>query len=262
MIEQNDKITIFHLYRKDGTALFLHPFDSLEKLIQVLKKSKIVGKYGTEPRVESLTLFRNDLYRLIEDAVRSWVAEKRFIPRFIVAAGLFLCTYLFLAFVIRDPIPMVDEIIIGIVVAFVGYFLISRRDQRSNLALKKRVELRTSVDRIVFSEDRFVRRVEEALQQHDTASKEKLLKELVIGDIENQFEIDDENEAKQLISYLEKRFSTREYRRQERILSRARDKRQEQRQLEMLSRWSESKKIDLSLFAVYRRVKRSYQNVR
>jgi hypothetical protein len=261
-MEQNDKLTIFHLYRKDGTALFLHPFDSLEKLVQVLKKANIVGKYGTEPRVESLTLFRNDLYRLIEEAVRSWVAEKRFIPRFIVSAVVFLVAYLFMSFIIRDPIPMVDEILVGAGVAFATYFLISRRDQRSNMALRKRVELRTSVDRIVFSEDRFLRQIEEVLQQHDTAPKESLLEELVVNDMETRFDISDEEEAKQLIRYFEKRFNTREYRKPERLLSRTRDKRREKKNLELLSRWSESKKIDLSLFTVYRRVKRSYTNVK
>ena len=161
-MEQKDKVTIFHLYRHDGTALFLHPFENLDKLVSVLQKNGIEGKYGKEPRVESLTLFRNDLYRLIEDAVKSWVSEKRFIPRFLASAVVFLLTYLFMSIVIRDPLPLVDEILIGLAAAFVTYFLMSRRDQRSNSALKKRVELRTAVDRIVFKQDPFVKEIEDA----------------------------------------------------------------------------------------------------
>jgi hypothetical protein len=261
-MEVDEKITIFHLYRKDGTALFLHPFDSLEKLIQILKRTRIVGKYGTEPRVESLTLFRNDLYRLIEEAVRSWVAERRFIPRFIISAGVFLLAYLFLSFVVRDPLPLVDEILIGVAASVGAYILMSRRDQRSNPALEKRAELKAAVDRIVFSEDAFVRQVEELLQQHDTEPKERLFAELLDRERERLLDIADESVAQELLSYLEKRFNTKEYRKQERLLSRLQDRNENGRHLESLSKWSEAKKIDLSLFTVYRRVKRSCGSVK
>ncbi len=261
-MEQNEKVTIFHLYRHDGTALFLHPFDGFDKLIQILRRCKIEGKYGAEPRVESLTLFRNDLYRMIEDAVRAWVAEKRFIPRFLISAGVFLVSYLFFSVVIRDPVPLVDEVLLGVGAAFGTYFLLSRRDQKSNLALRMRVDLRTAVDRIVFSPDRFVRQVEEALQRHDAESREQLIADMMSSDIEKRFEIEDEREAKQLIGYLEKRFSTREYRKQAKLLTRATDRAAGRQSVETLKRWSESKKIDLSLFAVYRRMKKSCKGVR
>ncbi|MEE8440203.1 MAG: hypothetical protein V3S41_00660, partial [Spirochaetia bacterium] len=69
MSKRKDTVHIFHLYRKDGTAVFLHPFRNSDRLFQVLERSEISGHYGTEPRVESLTLFRNELYRLVENEV-------------------------------------------------------------------------------------------------------------------------------------------------------------------------------------------------
>ena len=72
----------------------------------------------------------------------------------------------------------------------------------------------------------------------------------------------DEREVKQFIGYLEKRFSTREYRKQAKLLTRASDRSSGGRSVESLRRWSDSKKIDLSLFAVYRRIKKSYKSVR
>ena len=257
-MEQREKVTIFHLYRKDGTALFLHPFDSLEKLLAVLRRSDIVGKYGAEPRVESLTLFRNDLYRMLEEAVRNWIAEARFIPRFILSAGAFLVTYIFMAFVIRDPIPLIDEILVGAGVSVACYFLLSRKDQRSNMALKKRADLRAAVDRILFQEDSFVREIEVALQKRDSETREKVLEEMLSG-IESGFSIADESDARQLVSYLERRFNSREYKKQERLLARAHDSDSKDRDVAALNRWVETKKIDLSLFSVYRRVKKSSQ---
>ena len=261
MTETQDTTAIFHLYRKDGTALFLHPFESLDKLVSVLRRGEVVGKYGKEPRVESLTLFRNDLYRMIEAAVKSWVLEVRFIPRFLSSAAVFLLAYLFLSFVIRDPVPLIDEILIGGALSIVTYYLLSRRDQRSNLALKTRVELRTAVDRIVFREDPFVRDIENALQSNESESREKILGQMM-ANADAQFSIADAGDASQLLRYLEKRFNTKEYRKQERLLSKVQSRSKTGTNVEVLSRWSESKKIDLSLFEVYRRVKKSYRQVK
>lgn len=260
-MDQKEQITIFHLYRKDGTALFLHPFENLEKLMSVLRRSEIVGKYGREPRVESLTLFRNDLYRMIEEAVKGWVAETRFLPRFLISAAVFLLAYLFLSFVIRDPIPIIDEVLIGLGLALVTYFVINRRDQRSNIAMKKRVELRAAVDRILFQQDLFVGEVEEALQRNEASRREDILQDMLSG-MDKQISIANGVDAQQLITYLEKRFNSREYRKQEKLLTRAKGTRGANREVELLSRWSESKKIDLSLFDVYRRIKKSYRKVK
>jgi len=260
-METKETITIFHVYRKDGAALFLHPFDTPDKLASLLKKFQLRGKYGKEPRVESLTLFRNDLYRMIEAAVKSWVMEVRFIPRFIMSAVVFLLAYLFLSFVIRDPLPMVDEIVIGGGLAVAAYFLLGRRDQRSNLALKARVELRTAVDRIVFIEDPFVREVEEALQRNESESRERVIRQM-LDNPSGRFNVADENDVRQMLAYLEKRFSTKDYKKQEKLISRAKSFSPRDTDLELLRRWSESKKIDLSLFDIYRRVKKSYKQVK
>lgn len=260
-MEKKEKVVLFHLYRRDGTALFLHPFENLDKLLQVLKKGEILGKYGKEPRVESIVLFRNDLYRMVEAAVKNQVAEAKFIPRFLIAAVVFLLSYVFLSVVIRDPLPIFDEVIVSSILAVISYFFINRRDQRSNATLRARVQYRTAVDRIVFQEDSFVREIEEALQQNETESREKVLEEMITG-IEKNFTIADEGDAKQLIDYLEKRFSTKEYRKQEKLLGKLKSESPAPRSVEAVSRWSESKKIDLSLFAIYRRMKRSHRRVR
>ena len=40
-MEEKERIPIFHLYRTDGTSLFLHPFDSTEKVIDLMEKQRI-----------------------------------------------------------------------------------------------------------------------------------------------------------------------------------------------------------------------------
>ncbi len=139
--------------------------------------------------------------------------------------------------------------------------MLGRRDQRSNLALRSRVELRTAVDRIVFTENSFVKEVEEALQQNESDGRDKVLRQM-LDNPSGRFNSADENDLRQMLCYLEKRFSTKEYKKQEKLITRANKVSRKESDVEVISKWSESKKIDLSLFDIYRRVKRSYKQVK
>jgi hypothetical protein len=256
----DNKLFIYHLHRKDGSSLFLHPFGDSEKFTELLEKYDIEGKYGKEPRVESLTMFRNELYRMIEDHVKGWVSEIRFLPKFLMASGLFLLAYLFLSLVVRDPLPMLDEIAISLGLSIGLYIMLGKRDQHSNLALKKRVDLRTRVDRIVFRESTFVREVEEALQRNESGSSEEVI-EYMLSPPERSLTEEEKEDAHQIAQYLRKRFNSRELKKQEKLVSRIIREKEPEKKVKIQSMLAETKNIDLSLFAVYTRIKRNYNRV-
>ena len=105
-------IYMFHLKRSNGSSLFLHPFNPPEKLLSITSENA-AGHFGMDPNVESFSLFRNELYKLTDEAVREWIKEKKFLPRFAGTAFVFLVAYLFFSIVIRDPFPVLDEIILN-----------------------------------------------------------------------------------------------------------------------------------------------------
>jgi hypothetical protein len=255
-----DRTIIFHLYRQDGSALFLHPFDSTESVFQYLEAGEVAGKYGKEPRVESLTLFRNDMYQLVERSVASWLTEARFIPKFLVSSAVFLVVYLLMSLVFRDPLPMVDELLIAFGASILTYILMGRRDRSSNVALKKRVEFRTKVDRIVFEEDPFVKKVEEALQWNEAAEREKVLQSLFVP-LDESMEESVKRDAVQLLAYLERRFSSGHFKKQEKLLEKYEASTEASQDIEQVNRWVESKNVDLGLFALYRWLKRATHKV-
>ncbi|MFW5811911.1 MAG: hypothetical protein ACOCWS_02915, partial [Alkalispirochaetaceae bacterium] len=170
------EVSLYHLTRANENSLFVHPFNGERATFKLLNASKVHGYYGQEPRVESLTMFRNQMYRRIEEDVRDWMAEKRFMPRFLSGAGVFLLTYLLLTLVIRDPIPMVDELI-GALLAGIGtYVAMGKRDLRSEDASKRRIALRSKIDAAVFSQNSFVQELERSLKRYDDAEGEELLR--------------------------------------------------------------------------------------
>lgn len=166
-------MNLYHLTRRDGTPLFVHPFVAPGSTLEIDSSTELHGKYGSEPRVESLTLLRNELYRRIDADVRTWIGEQRFIPRFLISAAAFLISFLFMSLVIRDPIPIVDELLISLAIATVVFIAVGKRFVQSEPAGKRRIMLRSKVDGIVFTESPFVREVETILHRmegHDMTS--------------------------------------------------------------------------------------------
>lgn len=254
-MNEKNKVTIFHLFRKDGTALFLHPFTSVEKMLEILEDHHIHARYGSEPRVESLTVFRNDLHNMIEKGVRTWLAEKRFIPRFIISSLVFLAVYLLSSLLIRDIIPVVDEIILGLGGGIATFFLLRRKDMKSTLAQQKRTELRDKVDHILFEEDEFVKQVEGMLHHFELESSEGILKSVLLS--EEAMNIPDPQEARELMAYMESRLNMREVRKKEKLLTKVSSESDTDQGISNLVRWAEIQKVDLSLFATYLKIKKS-----
>lgn len=255
-MSDREPLHIFHFAREDGTSLFLHPFLDRQRVMQRMESHPLEGLYGREPRVEAITRFRNELYRLIEDEVREWIGESRFIPRFLIAAGVFLVAFVVLSIAVRDPLPVIDEIALSLGAAIAAFVLRRRRDMRSDAALSKRMELRSKVDGIVFSESEFVKRLESVLHEEERASAESIV-DRVSGDEELVIDAGAEAEAEEVLSYLRTRFATREYRRQEkRLLAAERGGLLKDRDRENLQRWAANRKVDFPLFALYVRLKR------
>lgn len=255
---EKDRVFIFHIFRRDGTSLFLNPFGSPGKIVGGLERSEVEGRYGMEPRVEALTMFRNELYRQIEVGVKNWLSDVRFIPKFLISALAFVVVYFFMSFVVRDPLPVIDEIAIGLGAGVAVFFLQSRRDISSKAATKKRLDLRVIVDRITFLESDFVNQVEAALHRNETSSIEDVVKQIV-EPARQELGEDVQEEAAQFIRALESRFDFKKLQREERMLKRVMSRSPVELN-KNFARLVESKKYDFPLYAVYKSFKKTVAN--
>ncbi len=261
VMAEKERLYIFHIFRKDNKALFLHPFLTPGKLVSNLEKSDIVGRYGMEPRVEALTMFRNELYREIEVGVKRWLSDVRFIPKFFISSGVFLVAYFIMSFVIRDPLPVLDELAIGLGAAIVTYILIGKRDMTSKAATKKRMDLRVMVDRITFKESNFVKMVESALQRNEGGSIEEVIGQIVEPSMQ---ELGDpyKEEASLFIQMLENQFDFKKLRKEEKILKNYMNKSKPGNEIKNIVKMIESKKLDFPLYAVYKSFKKTVSSLK
>ncbi|MDR1931322.1 MAG: hypothetical protein LBQ57_00730 [Spirochaetales bacterium] len=174
-LNERQSLYIFHISRAKARPEFLHSLPADRDFISQVQGFSLCGRYGKEPRIESVTLLRGDLYRLADEAVKQWVFEQRFIPRFLICAGVFLVAYFFASFVIRDPLPVIDELLIAGAASVITWLLIGKRFLASRSAEEKRGELYTIIDAIAFTESDFVKKVEDYLAQFDGADPARLL---------------------------------------------------------------------------------------
>jgi hypothetical protein len=257
MSEKKEDQLIFHLYRKDGGTFILHPFDSPQKLLGALEAKEIHGRYGKEPRVETLTMLKNEFYRMVEIGVQRWVSEMRFTPKFLIAAGAFLVLYFFMSFVVRDPIPVIDEIAVSLGGAIVVYIIMGRRDMRSDMAARKRVALRTAVDRIRFEESRFAGRVEQLLQETEAGDLRQIAESILSPLDPADLSEGEREEARAFVRVFEERFKLKNGRREERVLRRYLESASRGQDPEWIRRWVQARKIDVPLYAVYKMFKKT-----
>jgi hypothetical protein len=262
MSEQKNPIYIFHLFRKEGDSIILHPFTTPEKLTSALETHEVKARYGSEPRVETLTLLKNDLYRMVEMGVKKWVSDVRFIPKFIISAVIFVVVYFFLSIVIPDPIPVIDEVGIGLAIALVTYFLLGRRDIKSNLAGKRRLTLRTAVDRIVFLESPFVKSIEKNLHENESGTIEEIAQKILEPSAETELSQQQREEAKHFVRVCEIMFKLHSAKKDEKILRKYLEGSKKNQNLQEIRKWADSKKIDFPLYAVYKRCKQTVSGLK
>lgn len=247
------QLSLYHLTRANGDPIFIHPFSESGSTFLLLKATEVVGHYGQEPRVESLTMFRNRMYRRIEEDVKDWIAEKRFIPRFLSGAGAFLGIYLLFSLVIRDPIPMVDELLLATGGSLITYFLLGRRDLRSEEASQRRIALRNKVDGAIFTQNPFVREIEESLQQYDQTSREELVERLNSANSE-RFWSEHGDEASRFLEILESYMRNKTVKQLEKRIQKGRG-------LGSLTDPTRYADLDLPLFLLYIELKQELASV-
>lgn len=250
-----ETLHIFHIFRRDGSSVFLHPFRSADRLRSMFRGADVVGHYGAEPRVESINLLRNELYRRADAEIEAWAAEARFIPRFLAAAGVFLASYLFLAYVFHGVVRLIETLTISSGAAIAVYIIAKRRYRESETVLKRRSDMHGVVDQISFEQSEFVQRIESALAVRETLSSDGLRD--TITESVNEINIEGyEDEALQFLECVGALFDSSEFRRAEKQMSRLEESEKRGGSAGSAWRWTESRTLDRPLLSIYFQLKR------
>ncbi len=163
-------VSVYVLKRSLGSALVLHPFVKKPKVIQDLERDSLEFAYAQPPTDDDRSDALYWLYASVDAAVDSWVQELKYIPRLLWSALAFLLTYWFTALVIRLPVPLIDEILFSSLAAVLVYLFVAKKNTKSEIAMKRRIELKRHVDSASDRTEDDLHPIQEALAQLEAAS--------------------------------------------------------------------------------------------
>ena len=108
-----------------------------------------------------------------EVTVSHFLQDKHYIPRLLISAGVFLIVYLFMSLVVRDPIPMVDELIIAGLLSVLSFLGLSKRDVRLARESKLLHDLKRDIRCAEVIQEEWIERSEAYI--YDLSSKYSIL---------------------------------------------------------------------------------------
>ena len=79
-------------------------------------------------------------------AVSHWIQERRYVVRLIVSAIIFVLAYFVFSLAVRDPIPMIDELLIGLALAAVYWVYAKGKDEKAHVAIVKREAIYRAIE--------------------------------------------------------------------------------------------------------------------
>lgn len=150
-------ITCYYLQRQKRDSLCLSPYLDVDKLNSWEEDEDVEIKASG-----MLTKSQRDdvsyaLYSAIDFCVDRWIQNKQYVPRLLLSALVFTASYFLLSLAIRDPLPMVDELLISGGLAVFCWVTLAKRDTRSSVAQRRRnaLKVKSSERNEVITEDLF-----------------------------------------------------------------------------------------------------------
>lgn len=137
------------------SPLVIHPFDD-HSLFRDGPVASIFGRVGLGESSTDTGAVRAALHVEMEKGSRRYHIEKGYYARLALTVAAFVVTYLFFSLVIRDPIPLIDELLLGGLAAVAVHFAAERRALSSKSHVSSMLGLRSAIDGAFFTESRLV----------------------------------------------------------------------------------------------------------
>lgn len=137
------------------SPVILHPYDDPETFVSA-EPGSVVGRYGSGSAPRDADGLRKALYAAMERGARRYYLERGYYIRLAMTVAAFIAVYLFLSIVVRDPIPLIDELLLGSLSAAAVFFASERKALSSPRHLDAVLRLRREIDGAFFSESRVV----------------------------------------------------------------------------------------------------------
>ena len=119
------------------------------------------------------------LYRRLD----RWIQEKRYLPRLVLSSLVFLLCYLFCSLVVRDPIALIDELIISSAASVFAWIIISRKDLKAKCVLDAKEKWQKNIDDADFVYKSYIGELEFYFDEISSIGFKDLIKRIANRDL-------------------------------------------------------------------------------
>ncbi|HOX49058.1 MAG TPA: hypothetical protein P5165_09455 [Spirochaetia bacterium] len=161
--------SLFVLRAGPEGPLVIHPFGPGSPLYAEAEAApeppRFEGRFAAGPSPSSFYELRGALDAELEAGLRERALDSGFVLRVAAVSGAFLFVYLFLSIVVRDPIPLVDELAGASLAALAARSVLRRRALSSPRTAELGAALRRALGEAYFTESRLVALAESWLEE-------------------------------------------------------------------------------------------------
>ncbi|GAB1432536.1 hypothetical protein MASR2M29_11610 [Spirochaetota bacterium] len=193
---------VFILYTEK--PLVLHPF--LLDRYKTASGQVFLGRCVSGFNPVLAETIRKDLYLAAEYRLQKSIVDKAYALRLAATALVFLVVYLFFSIVVRDPIPFIDEFLLGSIAAAFVYIRMGQKAKKSPRYLESIMDSRRIIDSIYFTESPVLDLFEAWLKEFKSSGVSGFYKPL---DTAAAFSASERQEAEALCEFLSQRFKKR-----------------------------------------------------
>jgi len=244
--------TGYFIQRENKKDLILSPFMNPQKAPQWEMLEKVQWLSSGMADSKQIKNLDNISYLQIEKGVNLESQEEKYYSRLFISAGVFIAVYFVMSFAIRDPIPIIDEIGLASIATWGTWRFLKRRNNQGEMALKKKLELKTRVSEATFEISSFIATVEtylESLKNVNALTLSDMIIKCHGRDLESLSETPSREFADMLSFYLKVNYP-KLYEKKEKIKEARKDNEEHVRLSAYLVHLGQNKNQDLELLAL------------
>lgn len=135
----------FFLTGHGAPDFILTPFQNPKSSASWDISEKFSWVVGESLEAGELDVLEKEVFSQIDRGINRWIQDVKYFPRLFLSAATFLVVYFALSFAVRDPIPVFDELVAGIIAAAAVWVGMERKAIASDSSIRQRLELKQRV---------------------------------------------------------------------------------------------------------------------
>ncbi|MDA3850017.1 MAG: hypothetical protein PF447_01965 [Spirochaetaceae bacterium] len=162
------------LLERPGGILVINDSNAIKEIGGDVFDLNAKGWFGQYPSDDNRQTMKKQWYYLTDRSSELSFHDQEFLPRYLLSFLIFLFVFFILTYLVKDPIPMVDELGFSFLAGFI-FNLWWKNKRKDSLSCDKiKLELRSKVDKIPFEELELLNKLELYLQTLDVKSPQEL----------------------------------------------------------------------------------------